>query len=178
MSNSWKETILNLAPTVATALGGPLAGVAVSALGKVFGISNATTELVADVINSGKLTPDQISEIKKLELQFQNDEAERGFKYAEIAYKNTQGARDMQIATRSKVPAVLSVLITLGFFGILIGMMWGKLTTTDNQALLIMLGALAAAWGAIVNYWFGSSHGSQTKDEVKAQKEAVEQLKK
>jgi len=123
------------------------------------------------------MTPEQITAIKTLEMQLQNEEKERGFKYADLAFKNTQGAREMQIATRSWVPAALSILITLGFFGILMGMMGGKLTTTDNQALLIMLGALAAAWGAVVNYWFGSSHGSQQKDELKAHVEKMEASK-
>ena len=69
---------------------------------------------------------------------------------------------------RSRIPGALALLITIGFFGVLIGMMTGKLSTADNQALLIMLGALGAAWGAVVNYFFGSSAGSARKDELAA----------
>lgn len=60
-------------------------------------------------------------------------------------------------------------MITFGFFGILIGMLRGDLTATDNQALLIMLGALGAAWGAVVNFFFGSTAESGCKTELLAQ---------
>jgi uncharacterized membrane protein YeaQ/YmgE (transglycosylase-associated protein family) len=61
----------------------------------------------------------------------------------------------------------------VGFFGILIGMLAGKLTTTENQALLLLLGALSAAWGAVVNYFFGSSADSGRKTELIAQAPAI-----
>ena len=92
---------------------------------------------------------------------------------AQLAVDNTKDARAMQTATRSNVPATLAVIITVGFFGILIGMLLGDLKTTDNQALLILLGALGAAWGAIVNYYFGSSSDSGRKTELLAQSPAV-----
>ena len=75
--------------------------------------------------------------------------------------------------TRSNVPALLAVLITVGFFGILVGMLLGVLSASDNQALMIMLGALGAAWGAVVNYFFGSSADSGRKTELLAQAPAV-----
>ena len=163
--SSWKDTILAIAPTIATALGSPLAGAAVSAIGKILGIDNATTELVADVINSGKLTPEQISEIKKLELQYQNDEKERGFKYAELQFKDIQGARDMQVATNSNVPPLLALLVTVGFFGILIFMVTAG-SYKPTEPLLVMLGSLGTAWTMIIGFYFGSSHGSQAKDHI------------
>lgn len=79
-------------------------------------------------------------------------------------------ARKMQIDTRSLIPAVLALLVTLGFFGILVGMMTGWLKVADNQALLIMLGALGASWGAVMNFYFGSSKGSDDKNALLARK--------
>jgi hypothetical protein len=76
----------------------------------------------------------------------------------------------MQASTQSRVPGALAAIITVGFFGILIGIMSGKLSTADNSELLILLGALAASWGAVVNFYFGSSAGSQSKDLLLAKK--------
>jgi hypothetical protein len=45
-------------------------------------------------------------------------------------------------------------------------MLRGELKTGDSQALLLMLGALSAAFGSILQYWFGSSSGSAKKDET------------
>lgn len=54
-------------------------------------------------------------------------------KLVALAVENRKDARAMQVATRSAVPAVLAVLITAGFFGVLVGMLSGWLKTTDNQ---------------------------------------------
>jgi hypothetical protein len=60
------------------------------------------------------------------------------------------------------VPPVLSVLVTVGFFGILIGLMSGQIHTSD--ALMLMLGSLGTAWTGIIAFYFGSSASSQAKD--------------
>jgi hypothetical protein len=158
------EFLAGLAPTLASAILGPLGGVAVSAIGKIFGIEAATTAQVAKVFQDGRMTPEQITAIKELEMQYQADEKERGFKYAELEFKNTVDARDMQKQTKSYFPATLSVFITAGFFSILITMLVWQYTPTEP--LLIMLGALGAAFGAVVNFWLGSSAGSQRKSEL------------
>lgn len=162
------DILAGLAPTIASAILGPLGGVAVAALGKIFGIDGATTEQVSKVFQDGRMTPEQLSAIKALELKYQADEKERGFRYAELEYKNTQDARDMQKQTRSYFPATLSTFVTIGFFSILITMLVWEYKPTEP--LLIMLGALGAAFGAVVNFWLGSSAGSQRKDALLADK--------
>jgi len=69
---------------------------------------------------------------------------------------------------RSKIPAVLSIMMTVGYFSILIGMMTGGLVLADSQALLLMLGSLSTGFGGVLAYWFGSTSGSQSKNEMLA----------
>lgn len=95
---SWIDTIETLAPTVATALGGPLAGAAVSALGSIFGMSQPTQDNISKMFEDGKLTADHLAEIRKLELQYQNDEKERGFKYADLAFQDRDSARKANVS--------------------------------------------------------------------------------
>ena len=122
-------------------------------------------------------TPEQMLALKTADQAFAMQMQALGFadteKLAALAVENTKDARSMQVITRSNVPALLSVLITVGFFGILVGMLLGVLSATDNQALMIMLGALGAAWGAVINYFFGSSADSGRKTELLAQAPAV-----
>ena len=152
-----------LAPTVASALLGPLGGVAVAAISKILGIGDGKVESITQAFNDGKITPDQLAEIKKLELQYQNDEKERGFKYAELEFKDSDSARQMQITTQSIVPAVMSFFITAGFFIILGWMMYDD-TVKDSPPLLIMLGALGAEFSAVCKFWFGSTRESANKN--------------
>lgn len=69
---------------------------------------------------------------------------------------------------RSKIPAVLSIMMTVGYFSILIGMMTGGLVLADSQALLLMLGSLSTGFGGVLAYWFGSTSSSQNKNEMLA----------
>ena len=165
------EFLKSFAPTIAACLGGPLAGVAVQGLGSILGLTDATKTAIADAMSAGQMTPDQLTQIKALELQLQAEEKERGFRYAELEVLNTQGARDMFSSTRSMVPAVLTYLITAGFFGVLASLM-----VTEGKAsepLLVMLGSLGTAWAACVNFWFGSTSNSQAKTEIIARAEPV-----
>ena len=159
------DLLRTLAPTIASALLGPMGGLAVSALGSILGISDATQEKVTQAFQDGKITPDHLAEIKKLELQYKAEEAERGFKYADLEFKDRDSARDMQIATKSSTPTVLTYLITIGFFGVLGAMLYDS-TVVNSPPILIMLGTLGTAWTGCVAFWFGTSQSSQNKDKL------------
>ena len=90
-----------------------------------------------------------------------------------IAASDRASARDLLKSTRSPIPAVLSLLVTLGYFGVLIGMMTQVFKVTDSQALLIMLGSLGTAWGMVMAFWFGTTRSSQDKTEILAKSPAV-----
>ena len=164
---NWLDTIRKLAPTVASALGGPLAGVAITAIGELFGMSEPTQDKIKAAIENGSLTGEQISGIRMLELQLKAEEAERGFRYAELENKNVADARAMKIATGTVFPEILSGFITLGFFGVLGWMLYDK-TALESQPLLIMLGTLGAAFVAVINYWLGNNKGSDRTKELLA----------
>ena len=155
---NWLEQI---APGIATALGGPLAGLAVSAISKALGIDEKD---VQNTIESGKLTADQLASIKQAEIELQKQANELGLDFEKLAVDDRKSARDMQAVTKSSIPAILAIGVTIGFFGILIGLMTDNVTKSD--ALLLMLGSLGTAWTAIVSFYFGSSASSQNKDEM------------
>lgn len=166
------DFLMGIAPTVASALLGPLGGVAVTALGKIFGLDSATTASVTKAISDGKITPDQLAEIKKLELEFQAKEKELGFRFSELEFKDRDSARQMQIATKSYTPSVLTYLITIGFFTVL-GLMLHDDSVVDSPPLLIMLGSLGTAWTGCIAYWFGTTSGSIAKTNLLARADAV-----
>lgn len=160
------DWLKQIAPTIASALGGPLAGMAVSAISKAIGVDE---DKVNDLISSNKMTPEQIAQVKIAEIELKRQENELGLNFEKLATEDRSSAREMQIATRSVVPPVLAGTITLGFFGILILLLLGKVEG-DNNTILIMLGSLSTAWTGIIAYYFGSSAGSQAKTELLSSK--------
>lgn len=159
----WLKTV---APTIATALGGPLAGMAVSAVAKAIGVS---PDEVQSVISSGKLTAEQVASIQIAELELKKQAQSMNLDFAKLIAEDKQSARDMQIATKSWIPALLAVFVTIGFFGILLGLMTEHFKTSD--ALMLMLGSLATAWTGVMAFYFGSSASSQAKTELLAKSE-------
>jgi len=155
---SWLEQI---APGIATALGGPLAGLAVTAISKALGIDEKD---VQNTIESGKLTSDQLASIKQAEIELQKQANELGLDFEKLATDDRKSAREMQVATKSYIPAILAIGVTIGFFGILVGLMTDNVTKSD--ALLLMLGSLGTAWTAIVSFYFGSSAHSEKQTDM------------
>lgn len=157
------DWLKQIAPTVASALGGPLAGMAVAAISKAVGVEEGK---VQDLIASNKMSAEQIAQIKVAEIELQKQANELGLNFEKLATDDRKSAREMQIATRSWVPPLLAAAVTIGFFAILGGMMFGKMSVADNTALTMMLGSLGTAWTGIIAYYFGSSAGSQAKTEL------------
>jgi hypothetical protein len=168
MNDTLKSFLGGIAPTIASALLGPLGGVAVAGLTKILNIDGGTVADVTKAISDGMVTPEQVAEIRKLEMQFQADEKERGFRYAELEFKDRDSARQMQIATKSATPTILTYMITIGFFTIL-GLMLYDDAVVDSPPLLIMLGSLGTAWTGCIAYWFGTTSNSLNKTNLLAQ---------
>jgi hypothetical protein len=164
------EWLKQIAPTIATAMGGPLAGMAVSAISKAIGVE---PEKVGDMISNNKLTAEQIAQVKIAEIELQKQANELGLNFEKLAVDDRKSARDMQMATRSWVPPLLAASVTIGFFAILGGMMFGKMSVADNTALTMMLGSLGTAWTGIIAYYFGSSAGSQAKTDLLSKAPAI-----
>lgn len=158
------DWLKSVAPTIASALGGPLAGLAVKVVSEQLGVK--PEELQESLT---RLDKEQVERLKLAELEIKKLEKSLSLDFAKLENADRAGAREMQIATRSFIPAFLSVFITLGFFGILGVMLHGAVEKSDS--LMIMLGSLGTAWTGIISFYFGSSAGSQRKDEMLAKSE-------
>lgn len=163
MSGFWKKTLSVVAPTVATALGGPLAGTAVRQLSKkLLGKDNATEEEIANFIENAN--PTQLAEIKKIESEFKIEMEKLNVDLARIESGDRDSARKREMDLKDKTPAILGFFIMSGFFGLL-GFLLFYAVPPQNEAIFnIMLGALGTMATGVVTYYFGSSAGSRVKD--------------
>ena len=110
------------------------------------------------------MSSDQIAQVKTAEIELKKMEEQLGLNFEELAVKDRASARDMQVQTKSLIPPTMAVLVTVGFFGILVALMFGQVQR--NEEVMVMLGSLGTAWTGIIAFYFGSSHGSQNKDEM------------
>lgn len=150
-----------IAPTIATAIGGPFGTMAYGLIAHELGVS---PDEAKSTIEAGKLSADQIASVQLAEVQIKAKAQELNLDFAQLVVADRKSAREMQAETRSYIPAVLAIAVTVGFFGILVGLMTKTFATSD--ALMLMLGSLGTAWTGIIAFYFGSSAGSQAKDDL------------
>ena len=167
--NDWLKT---LAPLIGTALGGPLGGAAAAFLADKLGIESKTVEAVTEVLNSGKMTPDQIVSVKLAEVEFKKFTEANKIDVIRIDAADRDSARKMQTVTKSHVPAALTYLLTVGFFGVL-GAMFKYPEMKESAPLMIMLGSLGTAWTGACAFWFGTTNSSADKNQMLANSQPV-----
>ena len=119
-----KGAIGSIAPTLATMLGGPLAGAAVSALTGAFGLTSTGDQskdlgAISDVVQNGAMTPDMISQVraadqKHLEIIGQQGvdlaklNADHEAAMAQISVGDVASARQREVAVKDSTPRVLA----------------------------------------------------------------------
>lgn len=156
---SWLEQI---APTIATALGGPLGGLAYEAVSKVMGVG---VDEAKQMLDEGKLTSDQIAQVKTAEINLKSTEEQLGLNFEQLAVKDRDSARQMQVATKSFLVPALAIIIVVSFICVVVGTMMG-MSHIESAMAGTLVGYLSAKAEQVVAFYFGSSAGSQRKDEL------------
>lgn len=167
----FKDIIGALAPTVASALLGPLGGLAVSAIGNIMGVSNATQDKISKAITSGQMTPEQVAKLRELEITYQNEEKERNFKYAELEFKDRDSARsrDTEIVKatgHNRRADILAYGALLAFTLATVALFRLDIPQDNRELIVYLLGALTVIVKDIYGFEFGSSKSSQNKDDT------------
>lgn len=177
--NDALSVVAKLAPTIGTVLAGPLAGGAISALESVFGFMPDTSavpmasrqEALASAISGA--TPDQLLALKKADQDYAVQMASLGFKdkeaLASLVVQDTVSARIMQTATRSVMPALLTMIVTIGFFGMLLMLFFVDVPDANKAIVYSFTGTLGAVWLTAAHFWLGDTQSSARQTELLAQ---------
>jgi len=157
--NDLFNLLKGIAPTLATAVAGPLGGAAVSALAAKFGVSDSV-ESVAKAITGD---PAAASKLQELELE-----------YAKLDMANTADARNMNSKIQESVNAAwlaknAAYILDFAIVSATIIMTWivfFKGVPTENKEIAYMaIGSLITMCGTVLNFHRGSSAGSKSKTE-------------
>jgi hypothetical protein len=147
----------NVAPMLATAVTGPLGGMAVKAIAEKFGVED-TVEAVANAIQADPQAAQKLAEIdtKQFELHNANTNSAREMnakiqesESASWLAKNTAYALDLGIVTAT---------IFLAWFAFMKGV-----PEANKELVYMALGSLITMCGTVLNFHRGSSQGSKDK---------------
>ena len=155
------DWLKSIAPTIATAMGGPLAGMAVEAISKAIGVDPSE---VQNTINSGKMTADQIASLQTAEIALKARAQEMGLDFEKLAVTDRASARQMQISTNSFVPPALSIMIVVAWSAVQYFLLTHVIDPSMRELIARVLGTLDGALMLVLSFYFGSSSGSQAKD--------------
>lgn len=154
-------TIGSVAPTIAGALGGPLAGTAFETIAGALGMKGSDEKSIAEVVS--KATPEQLLALKQADNEFAEHMRTLEIEVAKISAGDRDSARKREMAVKDWIPGVLAIGLTAGFFGLLSYIMMHEPPAGSRDLLNVMLGSLGTGFATMLAYYFGSSASSDTK---------------
>lgn len=168
MSFDWKSIVGGIAPTIATALGGPLAGMAVKELSAgLLGHPDGKESDLATAIQTA--TPDTLLKIKQIDTAFKQKTIDAGIDLEKINAGDRASARNREINLKDRTPKLLAAVTVMGFFVVVGWVLTGKVSL-DSTLLGFVLGQVSTKAEQVYNYYFGSSSGSDKKTQYLANK--------
>jgi len=151
-----------IAPTIATAIGGPVAGMAVKALAGALGLSEGAS---SDDVQTALLSasPEQLSAIKKIDADFKVQMKQLDINLEEIAAGDRKSARQMMVQTGVQTPAVLSYSVIIAWVFIQYYLFTTVIDPSMRELIARVLGTLDGALMLVLSFWFGSSNQTGEK---------------
>ena len=149
--NDLISMVSKFAPAIGTALGGPLGGLAVSAIAEKLGVADE----IEAVTKAIKADPESAIKLQQLE----NEK----FK-AVLADKDSARNREATIATSEKAPLinklvspVLALIVVVAWVGIQYTLLNTTVPQEMRELVARVLGTLDGALMVILSYYFGAS---------------------
>lgn len=185
MSFDWKSIVKAVAPTIGTALGGPLAGLGVKALSEaLLGTDTGSESEVAAAVMGAN--PEQLLAMKQADQAFAVKMKELDIDLDKAFIADTSDAR--HVFAENKGVFRLGIVILMTFAIIMIAVLWGSFElmtggiTIKDVAIVAtvaglvgtVVGYVAANAQQVVSYFFGSSRGSS--DKTAAMSNAISRL--
>lgn len=170
---NWKNIIGVIAPTVATALGGPFAGLAVEALGAAFGMGGATEQEIKSKVESGRLSGDQIVQIRMAEEALKTRMKELDIQEQQLYAGDRDSARRREEVVQDKTNRNLGYLVVGAFITLVCATLLGY-AKVESVLAGTLVGYLSAKCEQVLAYYFGSTKSGDRKTELLAHSVPIE----
>jgi len=147
-----KNVIGAVAPSLGTALGGPLGGAAASAIAGVLGCEN-TPQAIEKAV--AKATPEQLTEIKKAELDFEARMKELDVDLYALQTQDTADAR--KHFAKDWTARFLAIALCCLFAGYIILVTILPPDQNSDAIINLILGSITGSFSTVIAFYFGSS---------------------
>ena len=164
----WKTALKTIAPTAATLLGGPLAGLAVEAIGTALGMEEPTVRKVQDALTAGQLNGDQIVALKTAEQALVVKLRELDIRVDEIEQADRASARVRESTVKDNTNKILAYIVVGAFVALVASVLFGT-AKVDSVLAGTLVGYLSAKAEQVLAYYFGSTKGSADKTAMLAE---------
>tara|TARA_R110001606_G_C15032375_1_gene611204 strand:- start:89 stop:562 length:474 start_codon:yes stop_codon:yes gene_type:complete len=155
MKELLKGVIGAVAPTIGTALGGPMGGMAMNMVSQALGCKNNPKDVEKAVQNA---TPEQLVELKKLDNDFEVKMKELDVDLFALETADIQSARSM--FSKDWTARIIGIVVIGGFMGYIF-LVTIQPPEQNSEALInLVLGYLGGLASAIISFYFGASHTS------------------
>jgi len=155
MKELLKGVLGAVAPTIGTALGGPMGSMAMNMVSQALGCKNNPKDVEKAVQNA---TPEQLVELKKLDNDFEVKMKELDVDLFALETADIQSARSM--FSKDWTARIIGIVVIGGFMGYIF-LVTIQPPEQNSEALInLVLGYLGGLASAIISFYFGASHTS------------------
>jgi hypothetical protein len=153
--------IKGIAPTVATALGGPVGGIAVNAIMGALGVESEDEAIAA--LSSD---PQAVLKLKLAEVDFKKFLREADLKDHQLVIQDRGDARSMAKTLGKIWPQFTIVtMLTAMIAAVIYGLFFMTPPEGSKDVLYMVLGQLTTAWAASIAFFVGTTKSSAEKSE-------------
>lgn len=151
-----KGVIGAVAPTLGTALAGPLGGTAAQAISAVLGCKNDVKSISTAMQTA---TPEQLVAIKEAELEF---EAKMAQMEVDVFALETADVQDARKAHKGDwTPRIFGLFSLVGFLGYIFLVTIQPPDANSDTIVSLVLGYLGGLVSGISSFYFGASHAKE-----------------
>ena len=150
---SVKGIIGAVAPTIGTALGGPMGGMAAKMVAEALGVDNDPKKIEKAIQAA---TPEQLAELKQIDADFNVKMKELDVDLFALETADIQSARGM--FSKDWTARVIGITVVGGFMGYIF-LVTIQPPEQNSEALInLVLGYLGGLASAIISFYFGASN--------------------
>jgi Fe2+ transport system protein B len=148
-----KNLVGAVAPTLGSAMAGPLGGMAMGKIAEVLGVSNDQKSIQQALQNA---TPEQMLELKKAEQEFDVQMKELEVDVFKLETEDKQHARSM--FSKDWTARIIGLCTIAGFLGYIFLVTLQPPEQNSEALINLVLGYLGGLASAIISFYFGASH--------------------